>query len=94
VGELAFDDLLQGQMVLVFDGRIVELFTERHGSIARIHVRQLHHGATGPGRKGQYEYTCSPRSTWPGGGFNVTVDGETWRSLQQLIAEIDAAARQ
>lgn len=89
--EVAFDDLIHGQLVLAFDGHVVECFKQGLGSISRIHLRQLLCEATGPNPKGHYEVKFSI-APW-GGGFDLTVAGDTWRSLQPLIAEIYAANR-
>ena len=86
--ELAFQDLVHGQVVLTFDGRVIEFFRQGVGSISRIHLRQLLCEATGPNRKGYYEVKFSI-APW-GGGFDLTVTGETWASLQPLVAEIYA----
>jgi hypothetical protein len=88
VHDLAFEDLVHGQVVLAFDGRVVELFRQGAGSLSRIHVLQLLCEAGGPNRKGHYEVKFSVA---PGrGGFDLTVTGETWRSLQPLVAAIHA----
>ncbi len=89
VREVVFEDLIHGQTVLTFDGRVVELFTEQNGTLGRIHLRQLHCKATGPNRKGYFEAQFSPSSSGRS-GFTLTVADGTWPSLQPLIAEIDA----
>ena len=91
VREVAFEDLIHGQVVLAFDGRVVECFKQGVGSISRIHLRQLLCHATGPDGKGHYEVKFSV-APW-GGGFDITVTADTWRSLQPLVAEIYAANR-
>lgn len=91
VHELAFEDLIHGQVVLTFDGHVVECFKQGLGSISRIHLRQLLCEATGPNRKGHYEVKFSI-APW-GGGFDITVAAETWSSLQPLVAEVYAANR-
>lgn len=91
VPDVAFEDLVHGQVVVAFDGRVVEFFKQGRGSINRIHLRQLLCEATGPNRKGHYEvkFSIAPR----GGGFDLTVAADTWASLQPLVAEIYAADR-
>jgi hypothetical protein len=91
VHEVAFEDLIHGQVVIAFDGRVVECFKQGRGSIARIHLQQLLCEARGPSPKGHYEVKFSI-APW-GGGFDLTVAGETWRRLQPLVAEIYAANR-
>jgi hypothetical protein len=89
VQELAFEDLVHGQVVLTFDGHVVEFFRQGAGSLVRIHILQLVCEATGPNRKGYYEVKFS---VLPGrGGFDVTVTAETWVGLQPVIAAIYAA---
>ena len=87
--EVAFEDLIFGQVILAFDGRVIEFFRQGQGSISRIHVGQLLCEATGPNRKGYYEVKFSI-APW-GGGFDLTVTADTWVSLQPLVAEIYAA---
>ena len=89
MSELAFEDLILGQVVLAFEGRVVELFRQGVGSVSRIHVRQLQCEATGPTRRGNYEVKFSVLP-W-GGGFDLAVNAETWVGLQPLVAEIYAA---
>ena len=87
--ELAFEDRVHGQVVLTFDGHVVEFFRQGAGSQVRIHLLQLLCEASGPNRKGYYEVKFSVR---PGrGGFDLTVTAETWVSLQPLVAEIYTA---
>jgi hypothetical protein len=89
VRELAFEDLIHGQVIVTFDGHVVEVFRQGVGSITRIHLWQLQCEATGPNRKGYYEVKFSI-APW-GGGVDLTVTGETWHALQPLVAEIYAA---
>jgi hypothetical protein len=89
VHELAFEDLILGQIVLTFDGHVVELFRQGVGSVKRIHVRQLICEATGPTGRGNYQVKFSVQP-W-GGGFDLAVAPETWVGLQPVIAAIYAA---
>ena len=91
VHEVAFEDLIHGQVVVAFDGRVVEFFKGGRGSINRIHLQQLLCEATGPNPKVHYEVKFSI-APW-GGGFDLTVTGDNWNRLQPLVAEIYAANR-
>jgi hypothetical protein len=74
MAELAFEDLILGSVVRSIEGRVVEYFTERHGSGGRVHLSQLHCTTAGPNCKGHYEVSISPSPSGQG-GFKITVDG-------------------
>jgi hypothetical protein len=93
VGAVSFDDAIQGRSVLAFVGDVVELFTERAGSVGRIHAHQLHCEIKPPNRKGYREVDFSP-SVSGHGGFKVTVADDGWSVVQQVIAEIETARAQ
>ena len=90
MGTAPFNDAVQGKSVLVFDEEVLELFTERAGSIGRIHVSQLYFEVKPPNRRGYREATFSPSSSGLA-GFSVIVTEAEWPVLQQVVTEIEAA---
>lgn len=90
MGAVPFDDAIQGRCVLAFAGDVVELFTERAGSVGRVHAHQLHCDAKPPNRKGYREVDFSPSASGQG-GFSVTITDEAWSAIQQVVTEIETA---
>ena len=90
MNELAYVDPAQGDVVITFDGRVVELFVNGKASIARVHVQQLYLEAKGPHRKGFYEvdFNSSPNGL---GGFNTYVPGEAWPQFAAFLQTVSAA---
>lgn len=92
MAELALNDLILGQTLLSIEGRVVEYFTENHGSVGRVHLGQLHCVTTGPNDNGYYQVSVSPSASGQG-GFTITVEGASWIALAPMIAELESAAR-
>lgn len=92
MGELAFQDVILGNVLLSIEGRVVEYFTESHGSVSRVHFGQLHCRTTGPNQRGYYEVNVSSSPSGQG-GFTIIVDGSSWRALAPMIAALQEATQ-
>ena len=62
MSDLHHDDPVQGPCIVTFDGRILELFTQREGGKERMIVGMLHVDVGEPNRKGRRDvkFTCAP----------------------------------
>jgi hypothetical protein len=91
MSDLAHEDPVLGRCIVTFDGRVLELFTERAGSDARLIAGMLHVDVSDPDRKGRREVTfsCAPRKR--GGGFRLWVPQEQWDGVAPFVDEVAAA---
>lgn len=91
VREAVFQDLIYGNVIVAFDGEVVELFGK--GPVARrIHRRMLGVQVSGPTTKGNYVVDLS--QTVGGGGVELSVAGSDWPNVEPLVSEISAALQQ
>lgn len=90
--DLAHDDPVFGPCIVTFDGRILELFTERGVSDRRMIVGMLHVDVGEPNRKGRREigFTAAPRNR--GNGFKLWADAEQWAGIEPFVREVAAFA--
>ncbi|HUF84294.1 MAG TPA: hypothetical protein VMQ81_06840 [Acidimicrobiia bacterium] len=89
--ETRFRDLILGDVILSFDGHVVELF----GSTAvtpRIHRLMLAMQVSGPTERGNYVVNLS--RTVGGGGVELSIAGNDWPNVEPLLTEISAALQQ
>jgi hypothetical protein len=82
--EVWADDVL-----LCFDGRIVEVFGFPGSESLRFHVKNLELSADGPDRKGRYSVHIEPATR--GGGCVVTVPEEDWPAVAPFLDHVLAA---
>ena len=89
--DFAYEDPILGPAVVTFDGRVLELFTEREASTARLIVGMLHVQVDDPDRKGRRDvwFTCGPRRR--GGGCRLLLPAEEWERFEPWLAEVVAA---
>ena len=89
--DLTHDDPVLGRIVLTFDGRILEKFSERTATAERMIVGLLHVNVDGPDRKGRREvmFTCRPNKR--GGGFTVWATDDQWPAVEPFVREVTAA---
>jgi hypothetical protein len=89
--ELAHDDSLLGQLILTFDGRVLEKFEDRSAAAERMIVGLLYIEVTSPDRKGRRDvwFTCRPNRK--GGGFRLTVAEDQWPGVEPFVREVGAA---
>lgn len=91
MGETAFRDLILGDVILSFDGQVVELFGKTPVA-RRIHRLMLGMQVSGPTKKGNYVVDLS--HTVGGGGIELSVAGSDWPNVELLVSEISAALQQ
>jgi hypothetical protein len=89
--EVEFEDYLLGEVIVAFDGRVVEVFRRDVVETFRAHVRQLHLEKTGPDRRGRHtvEFATTSRGR---GGFKLTVPPESWEQMAGFVAAVEAAS--
>jgi hypothetical protein len=90
VREVSFDDYLLGEVIVAWDGRVVELFRRDVAETTRVHVRQLELELHAPDRRGRHtvDFATTTRGR---GGFKLTVPPEAWDEAKSLLDEINAA---
>ena len=88
--EVGFDDYLLGEVIVAWDGRVVELFRRDVSETVRVHIGQLELATHGPDRRGRHtvDFATTTRGR---GGFKLTVPAEAWDDTKALIDEICAA---
>lgn len=86
--ELVFEDAIFGNVVVTFDGKVLEFFRPSMGSVHRMHVRHLARiEQSGPDRRGNYTADFCPIER---GGFKLTVPADVWPQVTNLISAIGA----
>jgi hypothetical protein len=91
VRETAFRDLILGDVILSYDGQVVELFGSTPVA-RRIHRLMLAMQVSGPTERGNYVVDLS--RTVGGGGVKLSIAGNDWPNVEPVIAEISAALHQ
>jgi hypothetical protein len=91
VTDLVHDDPVLGPAIVTFDGRILELFTRRGGSEARLLVGLLSVDVGEPNRKGRREVMFSAGTERRGGGFALWAQEEQWAAVEPFVREVEAA---
>jgi hypothetical protein len=89
--DLSFADAVQGHVIVTFDGRVLEKFSERSATTDRLIVGMLNVQVDEPDRKGRREvwFTCRPNKR--GGGFTLWVSEEQWLEVEPFVREVEAA---
>ena len=80
-----------GDSLLVFDGRVVEVFGFPGSESMRFHVANLSLTVAGPDRKGRHDVTLKPR-TRGSGGCMFQVEAEGWPPVEALLGRVGAAS--
>lgn len=79
-----------GDVIVGFDGRVVEVFTMREYSSARFHLAMLTVEISEPDRKDRIRLDLSPSR--PGdGGIRMVVHRDDWWAIAPVLDEIQAA---
>lgn len=91
VPDLAFDDELLGRVVLAFDGRVLEVFTERAGSVCRLVVGLLHLDVEEPDRKGRRRVLVRSMPGGKGSGATLTVGPDAWPAVGGWVDRVRPA---
>jgi hypothetical protein len=89
---LAFDgeEIWIGDSLVVFDGRVLEVFGFRGSESLRFHVRNLDVEVAEPDRKGRRLLTLRPASRGSG-GCAFEVSPEDWAAAESLLARVFSA---
>lgn len=91
--EAHYEDDVLGEVVLAFDGRVLELFQWRTADPQRLHALLLHVHAEEPDRKGRRAVHLTTRPGGRGGGVRLSVRGEDWTRVQPVLEAAALAAR-
>jgi len=91
VREAAFQDLILGNVIVTFDGRVVEFFGENMPG--RFHLLMLSMQVSGPTNNGNYVVDFSNKFSGRG-GVKLSIAGNDWPDVEPLVAEISAALQQ
>ena len=83
------DEVWADDVLLCFDGRVVEVFGFPGSESIRFHVKNLELSADGPDRKGRYAVHLEPASR--GGGCVMTVPEEDWAAVSPFLDRVLAA---
>jgi hypothetical protein len=83
------DEVWAGDVLLCFDGRVVEVFGFSGSESIRFHVRNLEASADGPDRKGRYTVKLAPATR--GGGCHIEVPEGDWPAVAPFLDRVLAA---
>ena len=83
------DEVWADDVLLVFDGRVVEVFGFPGSESIRFHVLNLDLAVDGPDRKGRHTLQLAPATR--GGGCNVTVPEGDWPEVGAFVDRVLAA---
>ena len=83
------DEVWADDILLTFDGRVVEVFGFPGSESIRFHVLNLDLAADGPDRKGRYTVTLEPASR--GGGCSFDVPEADWPAVAPFLDRVLAA---
>jgi len=89
--DLTHDDPVAGRVIVTFDGRILEKFSERSASAERMIVGLLHVDVGVPNRKGRREIMFSCRPNRRGGGFTLCAEEDQWPAVEPFVREVASA---
>ena len=83
------DEVWADDILLTFDGRVVEAFGFPGAESIRFHVLNLELTVDGPDRKGRYAVQLSPATR--GGGCRVEVPEADWPEVGPFLDRVLAA---
>ena len=83
------DEVWADDVLLAFDGRVVEVFGFPGSESIRFHVRNLDLEVDGPDRKGRHDVKLAPATR--GGGCHIPVGEEDWPAVATFIDRVLAA---
>jgi len=89
--QLEYLDNVHGVVVATFDGTVLEVFTDQHGSTTRLHLRLLHLAVDGPDRSGRHEVKMTTQPSGRGGGTTLFVPPEAWPQVQAFVGAVAQA---
>ena len=83
------DEVWADDVLLTFDGRVVEVFGFPGSESIRFHVRNLDLAVDGPDRKGRVTLKLEPASR--GGGCHIEVPEQDWPEVGAFVDRVLAA---
>ena len=83
------DEVWADDVLLTFDGRVVEVFGFSGSESIRFHVLNLDLAVDGPDRKGRHTVRIEPAMR--GGGCHVAVPEEDWPEVGPFVDRVLAA---
>ena len=83
------DEVWADDVLLTFDGRVVEVFGFSGSESIRFHVLNLDLSVDGPDRKGRYTLMIEPAMR--GGGCHVPVPEADWPAVSPFVDRVLAA---
>jgi hypothetical protein len=83
------EEVWADDVLLTFDGRVLEIFGFSGSESMRFHVLNLDLEADGPDRKGRYTLKIAPATR--GGGCHVAVPEEDWSEVGPFVDRVVAA---
>ncbi|HEX8205295.1 MAG TPA: hypothetical protein VF587_04475 [Solirubrobacteraceae bacterium] len=83
------DEVWADDVLLTFDGRVVEVFGFSGSESIRFHVLNLDLSVDGPDRKGRYTVRIEPAMR--GGGCHVPVPEADWPNVGLFVDRVLAA---
>ena len=83
------DEVWADDILLTFDGRVVEVFGFPGAESIRFHVLNLEMAVDGPDRKGRHALRLSPASR--GGGCQLEVPEDDWAEVGPFLDRVLAA---
>lgn len=91
MAEIRYTDLLHDRVIVTFDGSVVEVFTERHASVQRLHRGMLVVTVTGPDRHERMRVGLSTGRS-AGAGFEATLDAQGWAATEPFWTDLQRSA--
>ena len=83
------DEVWADDLLLAFDGRVIEVFGFPGSESIRFHVRNLDLEVDGPDRKGRH--TVKLATATRGGGCHIPVPEEDWPEVSVFVDNVLAA---
>ncbi|HEX2084051.1 MAG TPA: hypothetical protein VHF89_00070 [Solirubrobacteraceae bacterium] len=83
------EEVWADDVLLTFDGRVVEVFGFPGSESIRFHVLNLEVAAEGPDRKGRYTLKLEPAMR--GGGCHIPVPEQDWPEVAPFVDRVLAA---
>ena len=81
------DEVWSGDSLLVFDGRVLEVFGFMGSESIRFHVRNMEVSVEGPDRKGRNAVTIKPAARGSG-GCRLEVEPADWAAVGPFLDRV------
>lgn len=91
--EVRLNDEVLGQVLVCFDGRVLEVFSEGPASISRFHIGLLVIEAKEPDRKGRHQVDFAPVRAGRNGVRLILSEADR-RAIEPVLVEVRSALTQ